>query len=60
MRVIWDGGALGGYEGFCCFALGLCGFCVDVWAWRMGWLVCLVLESVCGVCLACWELFVGW
>lgn len=30
MRVVWDRGALGGYEGFCCFALGLCGLGVDV------------------------------
>lgn len=30
MRVVWDRGALGGYEGFCCFAFGLCGLWVDV------------------------------
>lgn len=29
--VVWDRCALGCYEGFCCFALGLCGLWVDVW-----------------------------
>lgn len=31
VRVVWDRRALGGYEGFCCFALGLGGLWVDVW-----------------------------
>lgn len=31
MQVVWDCGALCCYEGFCCLALGLCGFWVDVW-----------------------------
>lgn len=30
VRVVWDRGALGGYEGFCCFALGLCRLWVDI------------------------------
>lgn len=34
MRVVWDGGALGCYEGLGGFALGLCGFWVDVWGGR--------------------------
>ena len=39
MRVVWDCGALCCYEGFCCFAFGLCGLLVDVWGWE--WLVSL-------------------
>lgn len=36
MGVVWDCGALGGYEGFCCFALELCGLWVDVWRREVG------------------------
>lgn len=44
VRVVWDRGALCGYEGFCGFAFGLCGLWVDVWGWE--WLASLDLLLV--------------
>lgn len=59
MRVVWDRCALGGYEGFCCFALGLCGLLVDVWGE-------IALVSVYGLwewlstCLTCGKVARAW
>lgn len=45
--VVWDRCALGCYEGFCCFAFGLCGLWVDVWGVE---LVSVLILSVWWLC----------